>query len=311
MKSSIEPEEVALQIDLQNVRSDLLRAFFDCQVRGLTQSCKWLGDLLSALDESRTKSVDSSYNGSSLPPSPVANIPSKQLSGFLFARSLLDGREYDHCAQTLKYFVSPLLRSWKGDDSVNTNCHPLIYFMYIYSSYMACEKRRANDEVELRHVFEKDGSTKPSQVARAHCVKELSALRSEVESRMSTAKHDLEKADGVGETDPFVLYVFGLIYHKLSMESTAISMFVRAINAYPCLWPAWYELSQLVKDKEHLNSLRLPSTSHAWMRHFFEVKVFLKLNEMVLMQVGTCRRTLVWHLTGYATWKWLGDNFTK
>ncbi|KAF8569182.1 hypothetical protein P879_00713 [Paragonimus westermani] len=278
MKSSIESEEVALPIDSQSVRSDLLRAFFDCQVRGLTQSCKWLGDLLCALDESRTKSVDSSHNGS-LSPSPMANIPSKQLSGFLLARSLLDGREYDHCAQTLRHFVSPLLRSWKDDDSLNTNCHPLVYFMYIYSSYMACEKRRANDEVELRRVFEKDGSTKPSQVARAHCLKELSALRSEVESRMGTTRQDLEKADGVGETDPFVLYVFGLIYHKLAMKSTAVSMFVRAINAYPCLWPAWYELSQLVKDKEHLNCLRLPSTSQAWMRHFFEVKVFLKLNE--------------------------------
>ncbi|TGZ71219.1 hypothetical protein CRM22_002761 [Opisthorchis felineus] len=280
--SSIDASEDNFPIHLERVRSDLLRTYFACQIRGLTQSCKWLGDLLHALDDQTTEpnKVDLQLSTAiALPQSPLTDLPSRYLSTFLFARSLLDAREYDHCAQTLSRYVSPVLRKLRGEN-VTEECPPLVYFMYVYSTYMACEKRRANDEVELRRVFEQDGNAKPSQVARARCANELSALRSEIENRVNPSKLDGTQSDALQENDPFILYAFGLVYRRLDMESAAVALFVRAILANPCLWPAWFELAQLVRDKEHLGSLKLPAaSSEVWMRYFFEAKIFLKFNE--------------------------------
>lgn len=42
--------ECGLPISLKAVRDDLLKAYADCQTRGLVQTTKWLGDLYFAVD---------------------------------------------------------------------------------------------------------------------------------------------------------------------------------------------------------------------------------------------------------------------
>ncbi|CAL8073129.1 unnamed protein product [Calicophoron daubneyi] len=271
MKSS--SEEVGYPISLDAVRRDVLRTFFDCQIRGLIQSCKWLGDLLHSLESQDAEDTIDFYSNSAM-----KDIPSKQLPKFLFARSLFDAREYDYCAQILAPLVCPHISPVVPVETT-LSCNALLYFLYIYARYMACEKRRANDEVELRRVFEQDGSVKPSQVAMNRCTKELSALRREIEVHINPAKLDSDASNYLKHMDPFVLYVYGLVYRRVGIIPIAIKLFNQAITTNPCLWPAWYELSQLVKDKEQLNSLKLPASNEAWMHYFFEAKVYLKLHE--------------------------------
>ncbi|VDP95130.1 unnamed protein product [Echinostoma caproni] len=145
---------------------------------------------------------------------------------------------------------------------------------------MACERRKANDEVELRRVFEPDGSAKPSQVAVTRARKELSALRREIETYVKVnaveeKRSEQQKSSNTDVThyDPFVLYVCALVYCRLGMEPIAIKLLVMAIRLNTCLWPAWFELSQLIKDREQMTALKIPSGPDIWMNYFFEAKV--------------------------------------
>lgn len=269
--------EESFPISLPAVQSDLLRMYFNCQIRGLIQSCKWLGDLMFAISGKEKGVACNSTSCVDLPSLPLLDIPKEHLSAFLFARSLFDAREYDYCAQVLLPCLEPPVFSVTSDDQKDTR-HPTVYFLYIYARYMACEKRRANDEVELRRICEQDGNGKSAQAARAKCARELSALRREIETIVNPERSDSSDPAFLKTTDPFIIYLFALIYHRLMMDATAVALLVRAVNISPCLWPAWYELSQLIKDKEHLNKLKLPSQG-AWMYHFFQAKTFLKLNE--------------------------------
>ncbi|CAH8511329.1 unnamed protein product [Dicrocoelium dendriticum] len=270
-------DEERFPISLSAVQSDLLRTYFDCQIRGLIQSCKWLGDLMCAISGIENGAAFNFTSGDNLAQLPLLSIPTEHLSTFLFARSLYDAREYDYCAQVLLPCLEPPVCSVAGEKNADTR-HPILYFMYIYARYMACEKRRANDEVELRRICEQDGNGKPAQAARAKCARELSALRCEIETIVNPENLNSPDPNFLKAVDPFVIYLFALIYRRLTMEATAVALLVRAININPCMWPAWYELSQLIKDREHLNGLKLPSQS-AWMYYFFEAKVLLKLNE--------------------------------
>lgn len=191
----------------------------------------------------------------------------KTFPTFLFAKSLFDNREYDYCATVLEKCLSPRIAP------ADAHYDPLVYFLHTYARYMACEKRRSNDEVELRRVFERDGTGKSAHTAVARCNKEMSALRGELEARTrpQASKSNLPKS--AQELDPFMLYINALVYIRLGMEDFAVNLLVRAIIQYSAFWAAWFELTKLVKHKEHLHSLKLPSCEEAWMRYFFEVEV--------------------------------------
>ncbi|KAA0189542.1 Cell division cycle protein 23 [Fasciolopsis buskii] len=280
MKQSVVATDVELPIALDQVRIDVQRAYFECQIRGLSQSCKWLGDIICALDDNPV----SSKCDFCVTDLPWTAIPKEHLAKFLFARSLFDSREYDHCAQLLSDCVSPFVRASDDSNSLSS-CHPLICFLYVYSRYMACERRKANDEVELRRVFEPDGSAKPSQVAITRARKELASLRREIETYIKLDALDEKRTSqpssnrDESEYDPFVLYVCALVYCRLGMDPVAVKLLVLALRLNPCLWPAWFELSQLIKDREQLSTIKTPSGSKAWMSYFFEAKVFLKIHE--------------------------------
>lgn len=289
MKQSVVATDVELPIALDQVRIDVQRAYFECQIRGLSQSCKWLGDIICALDDNPVSSKcgkpdDLVANWQFEPTDfcvtdlPWTAIPKEHLAKFLFARSLFDSREYDHCAQLLSDCVSPFVRASDDSNSLSS-CHPLICFLYVYSRYMACERRKANDEVELRRVFEPDGSAKPSQVAITRARKELASLRREIETYIKLDALDEKRTSqpssnrDESEYDPFVLYVCALVYCRLGMDPVAVKLLVLALRLNPCLWPAWFELSQLIKDREQLSTIKTPSGSKAWMSYFFEAKV--------------------------------------
>nr|CAH8872948.1 unnamed protein product [Trichobilharzia regenti] len=265
-------EIVRYPISLCAVQADILQAFFECQLRGLRHSCKWLTDLLWSINLPIISAPDSVFSASNV----HRSIPADKLTTFLLARSCFDIQEYDHCAEILSHNFEKSIHDYPK--CFIDNYGYVYYFLYIYSRYMACEKRRANDAVESRLTLKPNEEAKSSFLSTARCNKELSSLKCEIEPYTSKMNYkDENKTHGIGNS--FLLYANALICLRLGMKETTISLLVQAINFYPFLWPAWYELVDLIENKEEMNSLNLPTDDECWMRYFFEAKVYLKLHE--------------------------------
>lgn len=138
---------------------------------------------------------------------------------------------------------------------------------------MACEKRKANDEVELRRVLDQDGSGKASWIAFSRYKKEMLAIKDQIEIYTRNLKDNSLKSGFSKCDEAFLLYLHALICSKLEMKDNAISLLVDSINCDCFIWSAWYELVTLIEDKEKIANLDLPSVSKSWMRYFFEAKV--------------------------------------
>uniref|UniRef100_A0A094ZUX2 Cell division cycle protein 23-like protein n=1 Tax=Schistosoma haematobium TaxID=6185 RepID=A0A094ZUX2_SCHHA len=264
---------IGFPISLCTVQGNILQSFFECQLRGLRHSCKWLTDLLWSLNLPIISNPDSVFSSSNV----YQSIPPDKLTTFLLARSCFDTQEYDNCAEILSHnFEKPIHDNPKH--FIDKYGH-VYYFLYIYSRYMACEKRRANDSVESRLVLKQDEETKSSCISMAKCNKELLSIKCEIEPYTSNINlsNEIRTVNKIG--DSFLLYVHSLICLRLGIKETAASLLVQAINLNFYLWPAWYELVDLIENKEKMNCLNLPTDDECWMRYFFEAKVFLKLHE--------------------------------
>ncbi|KAH8868114.1 Cell division cycle protein 23 [Schistosoma japonicum] len=265
---------VGFPISLCTVQGNILQSFFECQLRGLRHSCKWLTDLLWSLNLPIISSPDSVFSSSNV----YQSIPPDKLTTFLLARSCFDTQEYDHCAEILSHnFEKPI---HDNPNSFVDKYGHVYYFMYIYSRYMACEKRRVNDSVESRLVLKQDEEAKSSTMCLVRCNKELLSIKCEIEpytNKISLSNEKRTKNNKIG--DSFLLYVHALICLRLGIKETAATLLVQAIDLNFYLWPAWYELVDLIENKEKMNSLNLPTNDECWMRYFFEAKVFLKLHE--------------------------------
>ncbi|CAH8672364.1 unnamed protein product [Schistosoma bovis] len=264
---------IGFPISLCTVQGNILQSFFECQLRGLRHSCKWLTDLLWSLNLPIISNPDSVFSSSNV----YQSIPPDKLTTFLLARSCFDTQEYDHCAEILSHnFEKPIHDNPKH--FIDKYGH-VYYFLYIYSRYMACEKRRANDSVESRLVLKQDEETKSSCISMAKCNKELLSIKCEIEPYTNNINLSDETRTVNKIGDSFLLYVHSLICLRLGIKETAASLLVQAINLNFYLWPAWYELVDLIENKEKMNCLNLPTDDECWMRYFFEAKVFLKLHE--------------------------------
>ncbi|XP_077493913.1 uncharacterized protein LOC144104653 [Amblyomma americanum] len=129
-------------------------------------------------------------------------------------------------------------------------------FLHYYARYLSDEKKRLDDTVEPITATDRVASQEMKDLQV-----ELKALRS--------------KLDG------FCLYIYGVVLKRLQLKQQAIDVFVEAIRAEPLHWGAWLELSSLITDCEHLQSLNLPDH---WMKQFFLGHSYLELqlNDEVL-----------------------------
>ncbi|XP_014247911.1 cell division cycle protein 23 homolog [Cimex lectularius] len=114
--------ETPLKIDLKEVKFNVQRALYDCTVRGLHHSAKWLAEICHCL-----KNVKSDIY---IPKEPVV-IP-EEYDNYILAKSYFDLKEYDRCA-----FYS-------------SNCNsPCIKFLHINSKYLSLERKKIDNLTEL------------------------------------------------------------------------------------------------------------------------------------------------------------------
>lgn len=114
-----------IQIDLNQVRIDILHGINECMDRGLTETTKWLAELNYALKDHKII-----YDH---PPNPYEDgIALEEKEAYLLAKSYFDCQEYERAA----HFVE------------NCNSSKCV-FLHKYSLYMSSEKKRLDYATDL------------------------------------------------------------------------------------------------------------------------------------------------------------------
>lgn len=212
--------------DLAEVKNDLIVANRECSQRRLLHSAKWCAELSFALN----KYVDLQ---------PILTKPEsqeflKEYDQFTLAMTYFDLKEYDRAG----YFLE--------------NCtSPKCYFLYMYSRYLADEKRKldkASDSIGPADSIENE--------------------------HLKTLRIELNKKYALKELDGYALYLYGVILKKLDLVKDAVDILLESIHKEPLHWGAWQELVPLVSDREMLLSLSLPDH---WIKQFFLAQMYLEL----------------------------------
>jgi len=210
---------------LPEIKRDLLFAVKECSDRGLLHSAKWSSELAFSI----TSFTSSEY----LPKTDYSDEEFiKDFDKYTLGKTFFDLKEFDRAAFFLEGCTSPKA-----------------YFLYMYSRYLAGEKHKNDDMMDLLGPRETIVN------------KSLTALRAELFKKQK----DL---DGYG------LFLYGVVLKKLDLREDALKVMQEAVNKEPLHWGSWLELSSLCTDKETLCSLSLPSH---WMTQFFQAHVAIDL----------------------------------
>ena len=119
--NGLQPEK-GLDLDLPELKAEILVKIHQCQQRGLTHSFKWLSEILYSLRK------HGSPNQSQIQP-----CVKQDQEIYFMAKSYFDLKEYDRCA----FFTQ------QGQSS------PQVKFLHFYSRYLAGEKRRLDAQTDI------------------------------------------------------------------------------------------------------------------------------------------------------------------
>ncbi|CAI9112380.1 OLC1v1012826C1 [Oldenlandia corymbosa var. corymbosa] len=155
---------------------------------------------------------------------------------YLLAKSYFDCKEYRRSAH--------ILRDQTSKQAVFLRC---------YALYLAGEKRKAEEMVELEGPLGKGDAVNKELISLE---RELSLLRKN------------------GTIDAFCLYLYGLVLKEKGNKSDARMVLVESVNNYPWNWSAWSELQTLCTTVEILDGLHL--VNH-WMKDFFLASAYQEL----------------------------------
>lgn len=227
-------------IRLNDVKCDIEAGYIECQKRGLMHSVKWLAELKAGLDAAKVGADSARFGDASdrltkvIQDTYVADIAENERNSYQLARSYFDLREYERAA----FFI--------GDAE-----SPVPKFLHMYSLYMGKEKRRLNNMTDMANLSESGQSRDQSDLLMT-----------------------LKRLYGQRKLDGYCLYLYGIVLKKLDLKEMAVTILVEAINAAPLLWGAYVELTPLLTNKEHLQSLNLPNH---WMKSIFTAHAYIEL----------------------------------
>lgn len=114
-----------IQIDLNQVRIDILNGIRECTDRGLTQTAKWLAELNFSLKDHKIiyEQTPTNYDD---------GISLEEKEAYTLAKTYFDCQEYDRAAHFL-------------ENCLSSKC----VFLHKYSQYMSSEKKRLDNATDL------------------------------------------------------------------------------------------------------------------------------------------------------------------
>ncbi|PKA64393.1 Anaphase-promoting complex subunit 8 [Apostasia shenzhenica] len=176
-------------------------------------------------------------------PIPLEDCSEVNSDAYLLAKTYFDCREYRRAAN--------VLTKQTGRKAAFLRC---------YALYLAGEKRKEEERIEIEGSFGKSEAVNSELV---YLERELSSLRKS------------------GTIDSFGLYLYGMILKDRGCQNLSISILVESVNSFPWNWSAWLELQSLCSTSETLNKLNL---KNHWMKDFFLASAYqeLKMHEEAL-----------------------------
>nr|GMC48302.1 anaphase-promoting complex subunit 8 [Ipomoea batatas]GMC50628.1 anaphase-promoting complex subunit 8 [Ipomoea batatas]GMC54457.1 anaphase-promoting complex subunit 8 [Ipomoea batatas] len=250
----------------ENCRNELRSAIRQLNDRCLDSAAKWAAEQLVGIEQDpskyssshtrfqrgsssirrrfRTATPESAFT--STPIAGVSYVATQSLledeydavdsDFYLLAKSYFDCREYRRAAHVLRDQTSKKAK-----------------FLCYYSLYLAGEKRKEEETIEL------EGSLGRSDAVN----QELVSLERELSALLKS-----------GTIDSFCLYLYGLVLKQKGNDNLARTVLVESVSSFPWNWSAWSELQSLCTRIETLNNLNL--TNH-WMKDFFLASAYQEL----------------------------------
>lgn len=179
---------------------------------------------------------------------------------FEHAKACFELHEYDRAAN--------LIRDHNFDDKAR--------FLHYFSMYKSAEKKRIDLMNEVTVNVPKKAMLKFNEL-----------------------RDSLERSMDRREPDGWLLYIYGLVLFKFKLYARAINVLVYSINLTPINWCAWYMLTQLIDNKQQLNSLCFPN-------HIFKVFFYY----MMRLDLDL-RANEPWTLVGFKETKAFLDKYFK
>lgn len=140
----------------------------------------------------------------------------------VLAKSYFDCREYDRCAEVLVHEPSSLA-----------------VFLRLYAKYIAGEKRC---EEEKEGILSPKDNGQPSR-------------------EISEIIYSIEQCE-FHQTDPFLLYLYGIALRRQKFDSRALQVLVKSVNLFPYNWSAWMELRDCLDTIQDLEKLQQQLPRH-------------------------------------------------
>ena len=247
------------------IHKQLRKATFELQDRGLKQSAAWASDLLLTIssggaafggDGGGENAPDPSsmspnggrseqYKEAGLEPTGVSQQQSKS-DLYLLAKSYFDLAEYKRSAYVLREILSP-------------STDPLGYFLRLYSTYLAGEKRKEAEMMETKDPLER------CQVVN----KELKDICAELEGfypdkvlLADGGPFAVEHGDdSIGQHSPghdgYILHLYGVVLKKCGNKEKARIALCRSCTLKPFNWSAWLDLASISTGRYSASPLPL------------------------------------------------------
>ena len=234
----------------------------ELRLRGMVHASTWISESIISLGQG-TKGAG--LSSTSIPAPELENNCSSLLEDDVFhlARSLFESKEYRRCAH--------LLRGCAGVRSLFLRC---------YALFLAGEKRKEEEKAEagfpssgIHTGMIVQGSGSVSSEPREGAVNpDLIDIERELSRELRGDAHD--GANEFKNSDPYLLWLLGVVLKSLDQRGRARAAFVASVNAMPYNWSAWTDLSTVCDDWDAV--LALPLRRH-WMADFFLAHVCLDM----------------------------------
>lgn len=172
----------------------------------------------------------------------------KLYTSLMLAKSHFSMREYGRAAHALQHVK-------------DIHKHPTMLFLRLYALYLAGEKQREEEAMEIADPMEK------WQVRNG----ELKTIEEQL-----AAINERQGLDGLN------LYLYGLTLRGLEQKAKAREVLLQAVRAFPCNWSAWLDIISICSD---LNDVRdagrdlgdlLPDH---WMSWFFQAALHMEMQQ--------------------------------
>jgi len=222
------------------IRSELMRAVADLSFCELASSAQWCAELLAALPAD----PDSEGAVSTPPLGVMGSVSAKLYSSIMLAKSYFSMREYCRAAYAFQNIK-------------DLHTHQAALFLRLYAAYLAGEKRREEEAMEVADPAEK------CQVKN----QELKMIEEHLASL-----HGQNLLDGMN------LYLYGITLRGLELKAEARRVLLQSVRACPCNWSAWLDIIAISSDLDDVHDIQaeLDLPDH-WMSLFFQGALSMEL----------------------------------